>query len=101
MRRIRFDNSHGYESLAESIVLQAVKDYTRSYRAVLRDPENKKAAAMMKECEDFIESRWFRMLCDLEKTSLNPDGSECSAISIRKNSFSDLTWISRLNSTGG
>ena len=49
MRRIYFDNSHGYESLAESIVLQAVKDYTRSYRAVLRNPENKKAAAMMKE----------------------------------------------------
>jgi hypothetical protein len=70
MRRIRFDNSHGYESLAESIVLQAVKDYTRSYRAVLRDPENKKAAAMMKECEDFIESRWFRMLCDLDPEEL-------------------------------
>ena len=66
MRRIYFDNSHGYESLAESIVLQAVKDY----RAVLRNPENKKAAAMMKECEDFIESRWFRMLCDLDPEEL-------------------------------
>ena len=70
MRRIRFDNRYGYESLAESIVLQAVKDYTRSYRAVLRNPENKKAAAMMKECEDFIESRWFRMLCDLDPEEL-------------------------------
>ena len=52
MRRIYFDNSHGYESLAECIVLQAVKDYTRSYR------------------EDFIESRWFRMLCDLDPEEL-------------------------------
>ena len=69
MRRIYFDNSHGYESLAECIVLQAVKDYT-TYRAVLRNPENKKAAAMMKECEDFIESRWFRMLCDLDPEEL-------------------------------
>ena len=70
MKRIRFNNDYGYESLAESIVLQAVKDYTRSYRAVLRNPENYQAAAMMKECEDFIESRWFRMLCELDPEEL-------------------------------
>ena len=70
MRRIHFDNKYGYESLAECIVLQAVKDYTRSYRVVLRNPDNFKAAAMMKECEDFIESRWFRMLCDLDPEEL-------------------------------
>ena len=70
MRRIHFDNKYGYESLAESIVLQAVKDYTRSYRVVLRNPDNYQAAAMMKECEDFIESRWFRMLCDLDPEEL-------------------------------
>ncbi|MBP3897470.1 MAG: hypothetical protein J6D57_06535 [Mogibacterium sp.] len=70
MRRIHFDNKYGYESLAESIVLQAVKDYIRSYRVVLRNPDNYQAAAMMKECEDFIESRWFRMLCDLDPEEL-------------------------------
>ena len=70
MKRIRFNNDYGYESLAESIVLQAVKDYTRSYRTVLRNPDNYKAAAMMKECEDFIESRWFRMLCELDPEEL-------------------------------
>ena len=57
MKRIYFDNKYDYESFAESIVLQAIKDYTRSYRAVLRNPGNNTAAAMMKECEDFIESR--------------------------------------------
>ena len=70
MKRIRFNNDYGYESLAESIVLHAVKDYTRSYRTVLRNPDNYKAAAMMKECEDFIESRWFRMLCELDPEEL-------------------------------
>ena len=70
MKRIRFNNDYGYESLAESIVLQAVKDYTRSYRVVLRNPDNYQAAAMMKECEDFIESRWFRMLCNLDPDEL-------------------------------
>lgn len=40
MRRIYFDNKYGYESLAQSIVLQAVKDYIRSYREVLKNPRN-------------------------------------------------------------
>jgi hypothetical protein len=70
MKHILLDNSYGYQSLAESVVLQAVKDYTNSYRAVLKDPGNKEAAKMMQECEDFIESRWFRMLCDLDPEEL-------------------------------
>ena len=70
MKHIILDNSYCYHSLAESVVLQAVKDYTNSYRAVLKDPGNKKAAKMMQECEDFIESRWFRMLCDLDPEEL-------------------------------
>lgn len=70
MKRINLDNSYDYQSLAENVVLQAVKDYTNAYRAVLRDPNNKEAAKMMQECEDFIESRWFRMLCDLDPEEL-------------------------------
>ena len=70
MKRIKFGNDHGYESLAESIVLQAVKDYTRSYRTLLRFPDNYQAAAMMRECENFIESRWFALLCDLDPEEL-------------------------------
>ena len=70
MKHIILDNSYGYQSLAESVVLQAVKDYTNSYRAVLKDPGNKKAAKMMQECEAFIESRWFRMLCNLDPEEL-------------------------------
>ena len=66
MRRIIFDNNHGYESLAECIVLQAVKDYRRSYRVFLRNPYNEAAEKMMKDCEDFFESGWFRKICDLD-----------------------------------
>ena len=54
MKVIRIDHSNGYTSLAEAIVLQAVKDYTRSYSKVLRDPTDKKAERMMQKCEDFI-----------------------------------------------
>lgn len=70
MKRIHFDNQYGYASLAECIVLQAVKDYGRSYRVFLRNPYNAAAEQMMKDCEDFIESEWFRKLCDLDPEEL-------------------------------
>ena len=47
MKRITIDNSYGIESLAESIVLQAVKDYIRAYRKVLRDPSDAKAVSVI------------------------------------------------------
>ena len=66
MKRIRFDNSHDFESLAESIILQAVKDYIRSYRKILRDPADEKATAVMQECEDFLvtDARVSEMISD-------------------------------------
>ena len=70
MNRIHFDNQNGYISLAECIVLQAVKDYRRSYRVFLRNPYNEAAEEMMEDCEAFIESGWFRMLCDLDPEEL-------------------------------
>ena len=54
MKVIRIDNSKGYISLAEAIVLQAVKDYSRSYSKVLRDPTDEKSKDKMQECEDYI-----------------------------------------------
>ena len=66
MKRIYFDNSHDYESLAESIILQAVKDYVRSYKRILRNPADTKAAAVMQECEDFLvtDARVSEMISD-------------------------------------
>ena len=54
MKIIRIDNSKGYISLAEAIVLQAVKDYSRSYSKVLRDPKDEKSRDIMQKCEDYI-----------------------------------------------
>lgn len=54
MKVIRIDNSKGYISLAEAIVLQAVKDYSRSYSKVLRDPTDEKSKVIMQKCEDYI-----------------------------------------------
>ena len=54
MRIIRIDNSNGEISLAEAVVLQAIKDYSRSYSRVLMDPTDKRAADLMQKCEDYI-----------------------------------------------
>lgn len=54
MKVIRIDHSKGYVSLAEAIVLQAIKDYSRSYSKVLKDPADRKAEAMMQKCENYI-----------------------------------------------
>ena len=54
MRIIRIDNSRGTISLAEAMVLQAVKDYSRSYGKFLRDPSDREAEALMQKCEDYI-----------------------------------------------
>ena len=54
MKRILINTDNGMLSLAECVVLQAVKDYSRSYRKVLRDPDDEQADAMMQECEDFL-----------------------------------------------
>ena len=54
MKVIRIDNSKGYTSLAEAIVLQVIKDYSRSYSNVLRDPTDEKARNIMQKCEDYI-----------------------------------------------
>ena len=35
-------------------MLQVVKDYSKSYSKVLRDPTDKKAEAKMQKCEDYI-----------------------------------------------
>ena len=54
MKVIRINHENGYISVAEAIVLQVVKDYSKSYSKVLRDPSDKAAARMMRIYEDDI-----------------------------------------------
>ncbi len=54
MKVIRIDNHKGYVSLAEAIVLQAVKDYSKSYSKVLRNHTDEESKNIMQKCEDYI-----------------------------------------------
>lgn len=53
-----------YEELANAIVLQAVKDY----RAALRGEfvNHRSSKSVIKECERFFRSEWFRILTKVD-----------------------------------
>ena len=62
------DNLDPYESLANAIVLQAVKDYRDAMKKLSRGRSNKTAEATRDECLRFFRSGWFSVL-----TSVDPE----------------------------
>ena len=55
-----------YESLAQAIILRAVKDYRRMRAKHKRHPKNKEAELMIEDCERFFRSAWFTALTDVD-----------------------------------
>ena len=55
-----------YESLANAIIIQAVKDYRNALRQQRRSPNYSKAAGRLHEIERFFHSRWFGILTDAD-----------------------------------
>lgn len=56
-----------YASLANAIVLQAVKDFRKCIKVVKRNGRNKEQAIKeMRKIVEFIKSPWFRVLTNLD-----------------------------------
>lgn len=56
-----------YQSLANAIILQAVKDFRRCIKIVKRNGRNKEVAVKeMQDIVEFIKSPWFKILTNLE-----------------------------------
>ena len=70
MRPIRFNYDHDYWSLAEAIVLQAVKDYENCMKRLLKGIGTDRDKWMMQECEDFIVSKWVKRTFDIDTEEL-------------------------------
>ena len=51
-----------YESLANAIILQAVKDYRDARKKQKYHPKNKDAKLIIEDCERFFRSDWFAAL---------------------------------------
>lgn len=54
-----------WEALAHHIILQAVADYRRAARKLMKDPDHVDAMADQHEIERFFFSEWFGVLTDL------------------------------------
>ena len=54
-----------YESLANAIILQAVKDYCRTLKCLRRNPRNRSAQADKAEIERFFRSQWYSALTNV------------------------------------
>lgn len=56
----------GYRALANAIVVQAVKDYRNTMKALKRRPRSKPAKKRLKKIEEFFASEWCRKLTDVK-----------------------------------
>lgn len=55
-----------YETLANAVIIQAVKDYRTAYRKYMKNPAGNAAACEIKSLERFFLSEWFQMLTDAD-----------------------------------
>lgn len=55
-----------YEELANAIILQAVKEYKLSLKALGRYPRDSNASYRKWEIEQFLRSKWFKELTDAD-----------------------------------
>ena len=55
-----------YQALANSIIIQAAKDYRKARKKLKKRPKNEEAKLMVKDCEDFFRSEWFTALTDVD-----------------------------------
>lgn len=55
-----------YESLANAIILQAVRDYRMALKSLKATPRNRTAQAEKKEIERFFRSQWFSVLTSVD-----------------------------------
>ena len=57
----------GTRKLMDAIVVQAAKDYRKSLISLKKGKKIEKSNKMIKECEIFFESDWFKFLTDADK----------------------------------
>lgn len=55
-----------YETLANAVILQAVRDYRMARKKRKTHPKNKDAKLMIEDCERFFRSDWFGELTTLD-----------------------------------
>lgn len=60
----------GWQGLANAIVVQAAKDYTKALMAAHVNPHNEYAAGEIRSCERFFNGEWYTFLTELDPKAL-------------------------------
>lgn len=60
----------GFHNLAKAIILQAIKDFKPAYLRLKKKPDDKAAAARVKEITEFFCSEYFCLLTDVDGPAL-------------------------------
>lgn len=55
-----------YSTLANAVIIQAVKDYRTAYRKLLKSPDSREALHEVKALERFFVSPWYESLTDVD-----------------------------------
>lgn len=59
-----------YENLANTIVLQAVRDYRTALKSLKLNPSNESAKIEKENIERFFQSDWYKVLTSVDGESL-------------------------------
>ena len=55
-----------YENLANAIIIQAAKDYSKALRRLRKCSRDRTAGCIKQDCERFFRSGWFQTLTSLD-----------------------------------
>ena len=57
---------YNIENLSNAIIVQAVKDYEKAYRKMIKNPQDKELIDSVKKIERFFHSKWYSELTNLD-----------------------------------
>ena len=55
-----------FEELANAIVIQAARDYTKALKKLKKYPRDAEAKQMRNDCENFFRSPWYKTLTSVD-----------------------------------
>ena len=55
-----------FEELANAVVIQAAKDYTKALKTLRKYPRDKDAGSVKNDCERFFRSSWYKTLTSVD-----------------------------------
>lgn len=59
-----------YKNLANAVVMNAVDEYKKAYKAFIKEPDDKETLSEIRSLERFFHSQWFHFLTSIDGDKL-------------------------------